>query len=48
LNTTNRNVTADLEMKRKTIAQAEAPADMPGLPASWRQDASVIEWLASL
>lgn len=48
LNTTNRYVTADLEMKRKTIAQAGAPADTLGPPASWHQDASVIEWLASL
>lgn len=48
INTTNRYASADLEMKRKTIAQAEPPKDSLSPPASWRQDASVIEWLASL
>jgi integrase/recombinase XerD len=48
VNTTNRYAIADLEMKRKTIAQAELPSDALVPPARWRQDASVIEWLASL
>jgi integrase/recombinase XerD len=48
VNTTNRYAIADLEMKRKAIAQAELPIDALVPPPRWRQDASVIEWLASL
>lgn len=48
MNTTNRYATADLEMKRQTIARASPPADSLKPPASWRQDASVLEWLESL
>lgn len=48
VNTTNRYATADLEMKRKTIAQAGLPRDALAPPVQWRQDSSVIEWLASL
>jgi integrase/recombinase XerD len=48
VNTTNRYAIADLDMKRKTIAQAGLPNEALVPPARWRQDASVIEWLASL
>jgi integrase/recombinase XerD len=48
VNTTNRYAVADLEMKRKTIAQARLPSDALVPSARWRRDASVIEWLASL
>jgi integrase/recombinase XerD len=48
VNTTNRYAVADLEMKRKTIAQAGLPGDAHVPSARWRRDASVIEWLASL
>jgi hypothetical protein len=48
INTTNRYAIADIEMKRKTIAQAAAPEGSLAPPASWRRDASVIEWLSSL
>jgi integrase/recombinase XerD len=48
VNTTNRYAVADLEMKRKTIAQAGLPSDALVPPARWRRDTSVIEWLASL
>jgi integrase/recombinase XerD len=48
VNTTNRYAVADLEMKRKTIAQAGLPSDALVPSARWRRDASVIEWLASL
>jgi len=48
VNTTNRYATADLEMKRQAIARAGALANSVAPPSSWRSDASVIEWLASL
>jgi site-specific recombinase XerD len=48
MNTTNRYATADLEMKRQTIARASPPSDSLASPASWRKDASVLEWLESL
>lgn len=48
VNTTNRYAVADLEMKRKAIAQAGLPSDALVPPARWRRDTSVIEWLASL
>jgi integrase/recombinase XerD len=48
MNTTNRYATADLEMKRKALAQAGPPENSLAPPAPWRHDASVIEWLASL
>lgn len=46
--TTNRYATVDLDMKRKAIEQAR-PTDFgaSGL-ASWRTDASVLEWLEGL
>ena len=48
MNTTNRYAIADLEMKRKTIDRASPPTGSLTLPASWRKDASVLEWLESL
>ena len=48
MNTTNRYATADLEMKRQTIARASPPAGTLTPPASWRHDASILEWLESL
>jgi site-specific recombinase XerD len=47
MNTTNRYATADLEMKRQTIARASPPTSLTP-PTSWRKDASVLEWLESL
>jgi site-specific recombinase XerD len=48
INTTNRYATADLEMKRLAIDKACAPRDAPASPASWRHDASILDWLESL
>jgi site-specific recombinase XerD len=48
VNTTNRYASADLEMKRQAIARAHPLSNSLTPPDSWRQDASVIEWLASL
>ena len=48
INTTNRYAKADLEMKRKALAQATPPGDSLTLPAQWRRNASIIEWLESL
>jgi site-specific recombinase XerD len=48
VNTTNRYVTIDLEMKREAIAKAK-PVDDGGDPiAPWRSDASILEWLEAL
>jgi site-specific recombinase XerD len=48
LNTTNRYATVDLEMKRAAIARAK-PLEQPDPAASsWRQDASILEWLEAL
>jgi len=48
VNTTNRYAIADPEAKRRAIAHAGPPSDALVPPAQWSQDASVIEWLASL
>jgi integrase/recombinase XerD len=48
INTTNRYARADLEMKRRAIARAGTLANSITPPASWRSDASLVEWLASL
>jgi len=45
---TNRYATADLEMKRQAIAQAGTIGSSLTPTNSWRQDASVLEWLKSL
>ena len=46
--TTNRYATVDLEMKRKAIEQARPTDFGPAGPASWRTDASILEWLEGL
>jgi integrase len=47
--TTSRYATVDLEMKRKAIESARRPMDAtdPGI-ASWRRDASILQWLEPL
>ena len=48
VNTTNRYVTVDLDLKRKALARA-APLGRPRPSrAPWRHDASVLEWLEAL
>jgi len=46
LNTTNKYATIDLDLKRQALAQAEAPTTEA--LASWRQDATILEWLEAL
>jgi integrase/recombinase XerD len=46
LNTTNKYATIDLDLKRQALAQADSP--VPEALASWRHDATILEWLASL
>lgn len=48
INTTNRYATIDMEMKREAIAKAEPPYEHPQIPAAWRTDASILDWLESL
>jgi len=48
INTTNRYVAVDLEMKRKAIAQADPVGDESDLLASWSSEASVLDWLETL
>lgn len=48
INTTNRYATVDLDMKREAIERAK-PTDCPqSASPSWRNDASVLEWLEGL
>ena len=46
--TTNRYATVDLEMKRKAIEQARPTDFGSDRPASWRTDASILDWLEGL
>lgn len=48
VNTTNRYVTVDLELKRKALARAAPLGTTRSSPAPWRRDASVLEWLEAL
>lgn len=48
VNTTNRYVAVDLEMKREAIAKARPVDDRTGPIAPWRSDASILEWLEAL
>lgn len=48
VNTTNRYVTVDLEMKREAIAKARPVGDGSRPIAPWRSDASILEWLEAL
>lgn len=47
VNTTNRYVTVDLELKRKALARA-APLGSSRSAAPWRHDPNVLEWLEAL
>lgn len=46
--TTNRYATVDLETKREAIARAGPIGEIGVVPASWRADTSILDWLASL
>jgi site-specific recombinase XerD len=48
INTTNRYAKIDLEMKRDAIAKAEPPNPHPNLTSTWKNDASILDWLESL
>jgi integrase/recombinase XerD len=48
IETTNRYAAVDLETKRAAVAKAGALGDADPETASWRADASVLEWLESL
>jgi integrase/recombinase XerD len=48
LTTTNKYATADLDMKRKALEQAHPPNEQSTGSANWRQDASILDWLATL
>jgi site-specific recombinase XerD len=47
-NTTNRYATIDLEMKREPIRKAKPINEENQATASWRKDASILEWLERL
>jgi integrase/recombinase XerD len=46
VNTTNKYATIDLDLKRQALAKADAPATEA--LASWRTDATILEWLEAL
>lgn len=46
--TTNRYTAVDLETKRATIESAKPVADIEPALASWRSDASILDWLETL
>jgi site-specific recombinase XerD len=48
VNTTNRYVSVDLELKRKALARAAPLGTTRSSPAPWRRTASVLEWLEAL
>jgi integrase/recombinase XerD len=48
VNTTNRYVTVDLDLKRKALARAAPLGRSHSSRAPWRHDASVLEWLEAL
>ena len=48
VSTTNRYATVDLNMKREAIAKAKPVGDLGTVPASWRADSSILDWLAKL
>jgi integrase/recombinase XerD len=47
INTTNRYLTLDLEVKRQALDKTK-PMKFRGRPAAWRSDQNLIEWLESL
>jgi integrase/recombinase XerD len=48
VNTTNRYVTVDLELKRKALARAAPVGSSRSSRAPWHQNASVLAWLEAL
>jgi site-specific recombinase XerD len=48
VNTTNRYVTVDLELKRKALARAQPIGPSRAALAPWRRDPSILEWLEAL
>ncbi len=46
--TTNRYTAVDLETKRAAIARAMPVTDIEPALASWRSDASILDWLEAL
>jgi integrase/recombinase XerD len=48
VNTTNRYTTVDLETKRKALAKAKPIATGASAAATWRGNASILEWLQAL
>lgn len=46
--TTNRYAAVDLETKRAALAKACPPAPVARAVATWRRDASILEWLEAL
>jgi site-specific recombinase XerD len=48
VNTTNRYLTVDLELKRKALARAAPLGTSRSPSAPWKRDASVLEWLEAL
>lgn len=45
---TNRYATVDLKMKRDAIARARPIGDGGQVPASWREDPTILDWLTKL
>ena len=48
VNTTNRYVTVDLDLKRKALARAQPLGPSRAAPAPWRRDPSILAWLEAL
>lgn len=48
MNTTNRYVTVDLDLKRRALARAAPVGSSRSSPAPWRHDPSVLRWLEAL
>lgn len=48
MDTTNKYVAIDLEMKRKALARAKVPSAGRNRRAGWRHHASTLEWLEAL
>ena len=46
--TTNRYATVDLETKRKAVTKAGPIGNGDNVPAAWRSNASVLDWLEAL
>lgn len=45
---TNRYATIDLDMKRKAIEKTQPIDTTSSIPATWRSDASILQWLEAL